>query len=158
MGRMDVQSVWDQMNHATRQVALYVCNTSEAYEMAKDVARCVLSDNGSRRLECEEHYDKKVVPAQLIADIFKAFCTSSQYWGPQINRLFRKNVDYLLLAEWWIAVVRTPDNQRTDGLTDPPPKSAEDKLTYAMHAKVEGEKGEAIRRAKALLKRWEDEK
>ena len=149
---MDVQSVWDQMNHATRQIALYICNTSDAYEMAKDVARCVLSDNGSRRLECEKHYDRKVVPAQLIADIFKAFCTSSQYWGPQINRLFRKNVNYLLLASWWIAVVRTPDaGEAVVELIDPPPKSVEDKLTYAM-----GEK-DAIRRAKALLKRWEDE-
>ena len=157
MERMGVQSVWDQMNHATRQIALYICNTSEAYKMAKDVARCVLADNGCRRLECEEHYYDKRPAAELIADIFKAFCTSSQYWGPQINRLFRKNVDYLLLAEWWIAVVRTPDKISTDFI-DPPPKSAEDKLTYAMHAEVEGELEEAIRRAKALLKRWEDEK
>ena len=121
--------MWDQMNHATRQVALHICNNQEAYRLAKDVARCVLSDNGSRRLECEDRYDPKVDPVDLIADIFKAFCTSKEYWGAQISRLFRKDLDCTKLAEWWIAVVRTPDKISTDFID---PQSAEDNLVHAM--------------------------
>ena len=108
LATMPAQSdaLWDRMNYATQQVVLHVLRDSYANSLAKDVARCVLSDNGCRRLECEDHYDRKIDPVNHIAEIFKAFCTSSKFWGPQVNRLFRKNVQYFFLAEWWIHHVR----------------------------------------------------
>jgi len=85
------ETKWEQMNHATRQVALHILHNSDANKTAVKLSKTVILGS-----------EPGVSASRTLAEILKAYITSPRFWWPQVSRLFRKNVQYLLLAEWLI--------------------------------------------------------
>jgi len=95
---------WDDMNHPTKQVALYILHSVKGNKLAKDVARVVLDGSDG------------VFAIRLISEIFKAFAFSKEHWALEVGSLTwilktgegeASQVKFDLLARWWIEYVRT---------------------------------------------------